>query len=551
MIGRKATTLKRARWIGYAITILAEVGLTAMLRLFRPDLPLSAFLIPYVLLIMAIAYLYGEGPTALALVIGLYGFSRYFVSPYGNIKPLADSSMGYARISVFLLGTSIVGFAAVMMRKSRQSVELIAEELNASNQRLELLSDISGKLLLTDVPQQIIESLCRRVIEYLDCQMFFNYLVDEENQRLRLNVCAGISEETAKEIEQLELGASICGCVVQDGKMIVIENVTKTSDPRAAFIKSVGLKAYACHPLLAPGGRVLGTLAFGSQSRSSFTSDDLSLMRTFADQTATAMERVILEKHRQELYDREHHIAQTLQRALIPENVPNEILGCKIAVRYQPALREAEIGGDFYDIFELEDGKIGILIGDVAGKGLPAAVRVAAARYAIRSYAYLDPSPAAVITLTNETLSLEQTQPSGMLTAFFAIMDTQSSTMTYANAGHEPPILYRNDGTTEELQPTGMVLGVLNGQDYSESSVTLEPGEKVLMMTDGITEARQDRFRLFGKAGVFAYLPNGDRSPEEVASGLLKAAKDYAGGNLQDDVAIVVFETGTEVGIGR
>jgi sigma-B regulation protein RsbU (phosphoserine phosphatase) len=211
-----------------------------------------------------------------------------------------------------------------------------------------------------------------------------------------------------------------------------------------------------------------------------------------------------------------------------------------IAVRYEPALAEAEVGGDFYDIFDLGEHKVGILVGDVAGKGLAAAVRVAAVRHAIRSYAFIDPRPGKVMSLANNALCRDMSDEAQMVTAVFAVVDTAVGTITYASGGHEPVQFRRADGTVEGADIGGRVLGVLEDYDYPESSIRLQMDDTVLMFTDGITEARPDANHLFGAAGVTAYLSeHGHRSTAAVASGLLDAAKTHSSGVLRDDVAIV------------
>ncbi len=253
-------------------------------------------------------------------------------------------------------------------------------------------------------------------------------------------------------------------------------------------------------------------------------------------------ERVELEKHREELYQREHHIADVLQQALIPSRSSYSVPGSKVAVRYQPALKEAEVGGDFYDIFQLEENLWGLLIGDVAGKGLRAAMRVAAARHAVRSYAFLDPDPAQVLTLANAALTRDDSESGAMLTVFFAVLDTTAYTLTYASAGHEPPVIVDMRGIIHELEATGIPLGVLDDAQYTEGSHKLKPGDTLLMMTDGITEARSFGVGLFGKQGVVEFLEsNISVDPHEIASGLLEAAMAHAGGKLQDDAAIVAI----------
>lgn len=255
-------------------------------------------------------------------------------------------------------------------------------------------------------------------------------------------------------------------------------------------------------------------------------------------------ERAEFERRREELYAREHRIAETLQQVLIPGleyNVP----GMEIAVSYEAALEEARIGGDFYDVFEIGDGRYGILIGDVLGKGLRAAIRVAEMRHAVRSYAYLDPRPSRVMTLANQALCRSQTDLGGMATAFFAVIHTGLGSMTYTNCGHETPLLMKANGSIEELESTGLLLGVSDDSVYIEDGRPLQPGDLVVMVTDGITEARPRADHLFGLAGVKRYLREARASrratPGRIAEGLMKAAKAHAGGGLTDDAAIVAF----------
>jgi PAS domain S-box-containing protein len=165
--------------------------------------------------------------------------------------------------------------------------------LRVSESRLRLLSSISGRLLATKHPQGIINELCRDVMAHLDCQAFFNFMVDEAAGRLRLNSCAGIPDEEAGKLEWLDYGVAVCGCVAQAGERIVAGDIFNVPDPRTELVKSYGIQAYACHPIKVEG-KVIGTLSFGTKTRAYFSSDDLKLMKSVTDQVATAMERMRL-----------------------------------------------------------------------------------------------------------------------------------------------------------------------------------------------------------------------------------------------------------------
>ena len=176
------------------------------------------------------------------------------------------------------------------MRLAHQQAEAT---LRNSETRFRLLSETASVLLASEDPQRVVNELCRKVMEHLDCHAFLNFLADERVGRLHLNAWAGIPEEEAKKIEWLDYGVAVCGCAAQQGCRIVAENILTTPDLRTELVKSYGLQAYACHPLMAQG-RVRGTLSFGARTRTRFSPQDLALMETVTTQVATAMERIRL-----------------------------------------------------------------------------------------------------------------------------------------------------------------------------------------------------------------------------------------------------------------
>jgi PAS domain S-box-containing protein len=181
--------------------------------------------------------------------------------------------------------------------------------LKHNKARFRLLSETAGKLLASNDPQNLVNELCREVMDYLDCQVFFNYLVDEATGRLHLNACAGLSEEEAGRIAWLDYGVAVCGAVARDGRYIIAEDIGHTPDPRTERVRSYGVHAYCCHPLLA-GDRLLGTLSFGTRTRARFTPDEIEVMRTVADQVAIAMQRLLVKRR---LRESELFYRQTLE----------------------------------------------------------------------------------------------------------------------------------------------------------------------------------------------------------------------------------------------
>ena len=158
--------------------------------------------------------------------------------------------------------------------------------------RFELLASTASDLLQARKPQEAVEAICRRVMAHLDCHIFFNFLADEKAGKLHLNASAGIPEEEARRIEWLDYGVAACGRAARDGCRVVVEHIPSTPDEHTELVKPYGIKACAAHPLKGPGGKIIGTLLFGTRSRETFSEEDLLLMNAVTDQVAMAMARM-------------------------------------------------------------------------------------------------------------------------------------------------------------------------------------------------------------------------------------------------------------------
>ncbi len=215
--------------------------------------------------------------------------------PYDNIFPLKDKDGKYHWFLTRV--TPIKDKQGNIQRWFGTNTDITkqkkAEKLILWNQkRNELLAEVSSRLLTSENPQDIIDDLCYKTMEILECDVFFNYLVDEEKECLHLNAYSGIPEEEARKIEWLDYGVAVCGCAALESRRIISENIFETQDPRTDLVMKYGVQAYACHPLMIEGMSI-GTLSFGTGSRTKFTDDELELMKAVADQIAIAMNRLI------------------------------------------------------------------------------------------------------------------------------------------------------------------------------------------------------------------------------------------------------------------
>jgi serine phosphatase RsbU (regulator of sigma subunit)/predicted ester cyclase len=205
------------------------------------------------------------------------------------------------------------------------------------------------------------------------------------------------------------------------------------------------------------------------------------------------LEQEISERERVE---QELGVARRIQQASLPEKVP-ELEGWQISPFYRPA---REVGGDFYDFFELEDGQLGLVVGDATGKGVPAALLMASARSMLRAIAQAlgSSSPGDVLRRVNDVL-VTDIPPNMFVTCFCAILEPGSGSLTYANAGHDLPYVLRGSGgECEELRARGMPLGIMPGMSYEEKETTLNNGEAALLYSDGLVEAHDPKGEMFG-----------------------------------------------------
>ena len=241
--------------------------------------------------------------------------------------------------------------------------------------------------------------------------------------------------------------------------------------------------------------------------------------------------------------ERERRVAQALTESLLPD-VPERIGRWAFSKRYVPQSDEAQVGGDIYDLFALGEGRLGIVIADVSGKGLAAARKTAMVKYSLRAFAREHLSPARVLARLNDTLT-DEPELTGFVTLLYGVLDEQANVFTYASAGHEPPLIRRANGDFETLPPTGMVLGAMRDMPYDDGETSFAPGDGMLLYTDGLTEARSA-----ANPGEFLMLEGAEKllttlrgcPPEQVADALLETVGAYTGGRRSDDTALLWVE---------
>jgi serine phosphatase RsbU (regulator of sigma subunit)/anti-sigma regulatory factor (Ser/Thr protein kinase) len=311
--------------------------------------------------------------------------------------------------------------------------------------------------------------------------------------------------------------------------------------PALRELKAAGVKLAV--PLVSQG-ELIGVLNLGPRlSEQDYSSDDRRLLDNLAAQAAPALRvgQLVREQEAEaatrQRFEQELEVARLIQQHFLPKELP-ELAGWQIAAFYRPA---REVGGDFYDVIPLPDGRVGFVIGDVTDKGVPAALVMSATRSVLRASAQRLIEPGEVLERVNEHLCPDMPEKM-FVTCLYGVLDIESGLFRFANAGHDLPYVQTADGVVE-LRARGMPLGLMPGMSYEEKEATLQPGDSVLLHSDGVLEAHDSEREMFGSPRLketMARAPGGREMMDHVLSDL--AAFTGPGAEQEDDITMVTLQ---------
>jgi serine phosphatase RsbU (regulator of sigma subunit) len=316
--------------------------------------------------------------------------------------------------------------------------------------------------------------------------------------------------------------------------------------PALLAMKSAEIKLVV--PLVSQG-ELIGLLNLGPRlSQQEYSADDRKLLNDLATQTAPAVQVAQLVRQQQqqaqerERIEQELRVARLIQQTLLPKHVP-ELEGYQLAAYYQPA---REVGGDFYDFLTLDEGHLGLVVGDVTDKGVPAALVMATTRTMLRASAQRLDSPGAVLERVNDVI-VSEIPPNMFITCLYAILEMQTGRLRYANAGHDLPYRRRASswgGGAQELRATGMPLGLMPGMRYEEKEIVLQRGESVLFYSDGLVEAHDPNYEMFGFPRLQGLVGAHRTGGEALVNFLLSELSRFTGEDWEqeDDITLVSLQ---------
>ena len=402
---------------------------------------------------------------------------------------------------------------------------------------LEISNSLAGTVDLAALLPKILDTLLR-IFKYADRGCIL--LKDERTQEM---VPRAMRHRQEGDDATVRLSRTVVQKVISEKAGILsADAATDAAFSSSQSIAELKIRSMMCVPLLGLDGEVVGLLSIDSQNPlGQFTRDDLELLMTVAGQAALSYEtaRLIQAYAEKQKQDHELQIAKSVQQALLPTEFP-QIEGYEFYASYDAA---QAVGGDYYDCFLLPEGKVCLSFGDVAGKGVPGALIMARMSSCVQSTIRHVHDVTAAIRAINDHMC-DSAVEGRFVTYVLCIVDTRNHTLTLSNAGHMSPIIRRANGTVEQFDAelVGPPVGVVEDYPYDSETRGLEPGDLVLITTDGVDEAMDPAGKLYGSDRVLEFVKRGPARAEELGKSLLADVRRHASGRPQnDDITIMSF----------
>jgi phosphoserine phosphatase RsbU/P len=342
-------------------------------------------------------------------------------------------------------------------------------------ERLRDIQSITDAALSRLVDHDLLTELLERLRTILRADTAAVLLLDSSAAELIATAASGLEEEVRQGV-RIPVGRGFAGRIAAEQRPVILDHVDPTTVMNP-ILSAKGIRALLGVPLIASGA-VIGVLHVGSLTAREFTSDDVKLLQLAGDRAATAVQSLMIRDERT--------AAAALQRSLLPSAFPAADRA-QMAARYVPG--EGTVGGDWYDVFTLPSGQLGVVIGDVAGAGLQAAVIMGRMRSALRAYALETADPAEVLARLDA--KMQHFEPGALATVSYALFDPGLDQMRICLAGHFPPVIASaGQATRLATVPPGLLIGAAPGAQRQVSTLDIRPGTLVCFYTDGLIERR-------------------------------------------------------------
>ncbi len=420
----------------------------------------------------------------------------------------------------------------------------VYDELRRRTREMRTLIEIGHEITAILDLDKLLDHIAPMLDRVIDYDYLLVGLIDETGEEFIWHVEEGYGVQKLDRANRTKVSVGIVGRAIRERRTQIVSDVLRDPDYCA---NENGTHQVPRSEIAAPliyEEKVMGVIALESNRTSAFNEYHGRLLENIANHLSIAIVNARLYAElvdRERSLEREIMMAKDVQRAMIPESAPH-IKGFEIAARLEPALN---LSGDFYDYIPLSEKRLGLMIGDVSGKGIRAAMGMAASRSILRSVSRRGGGPSRVVRDANMRLHRDLGKQL-LLTLVYGVLDAETKTLQYCNAGHNPPLLDRASGKWRALKTGGLLLGVFDKQQYKSETLHLEKGDVLFFYTDGLVEAHTPPPQRveFGEPRILDYLlKNCNLRASAIIDGAIKQVREFTtGAHQHDDLTLVVVK---------
>ena len=417
---------------------------------------------------------------------------------------------------------SETGFLIEENKRLRKAIE----ELSVLN---EIATAISSTLSLTE----IIDLIVWKCIKHLNVEQAAVMLLDENRPDDKLQTMIRKADTKTDGFVPLRLDSQITGWILKNRKPLLVKKVSSDKRFNNLLLKTSEIKSFLSVPMLSKGGIIGIITVFNKKDDGEFTEEDQKLLSIIAAQsTQTIVNARLLEEEKKLLQLRQElKTAAEIQKNILPQKIP-KVHGYEISAVNIPA---KEVGGDYYDFVLRNECELIFCLGDITGKGIPAAMLMANLQATFRSQAQIHKSLSDIIFSSN-TLLHKSTEVDKYATLFAGIVDYKNHTLTYCNAGHNNPVKISAQGEIIKLSKGGIILGFMDAFPFDEETLQLDAGDLIVVYSDGITETMNEKGEEYGEERLMELLiDNFELSPSELISKIIGETEKHAMSEPQSD----------------
>ena len=407
-------------------------------------------------------------------------------------------------------------------------------------QELSILNDIASAISSTNSVETIINLIVNKCIKHLMVEQCVVMLLEKEENSEEFHTMIRRADKSKINLP-FKLDTQLLGWMIQYKKPLLINDLKNDKRFLIQHKADSPIQSLLCTPLIAKG-ELIGLIAlFNKKGDENFSKVDERLLSIIASQSSSVLENARLYEEEKKLFSfkEEMKLAREIQLNLLPQQLP-KINGYEISAVSIPA---KEVGGDYYDFVHLSENKLAFCLGDITGKGLPAAMLMSNLQATLRGQIFNNVKPCECISNANQLL-YRSTESNKFATLFYGVLDFENDIVTFCNAGHDKPIITNKSGETNNIDSSGLLMGAFSDYPYNEDILKLESGDLFLIYSDGITEAMNEDEEEFTLDKLNEFITENRNLPaDKIQDRIIDTVKIHAGKAEQsDDITLLIIK---------